>query len=187
MRKIKFQVMISLDGYFEGPDRDISWHTFDTELQQHSIDMLTPVDTMLYGRVIYELMEDYWPKAETLPEVTPGDHQVARLMNRPRKIVYSKTLTKLDNPNASLRNEVDPDEIRTMKQEIGGDIGVGGSMLAAELARHGLIDEFHIIVAPVFIGKGRTLFDTLHAPLNLRLVNMRRFQNGNVELTYLPG
>lgn len=189
MRKIRYQVGLSLDGYFEGPDSDISWHRVDEEFNQYALDMLRGLDTMLFGRVTYELMVGYWPKVEagSLPVDIPSDNEVAKMMNRTKMIVYSKTLKSLDNPMATLRHEVDAEEIRAMKQQPGLDISVGSSILASQLAHLGLIDEYHIVVMPVFLGKGRSLFDTLPASLNLKLVSTRTFRNGNVELVYHPG
>ncbi len=102
------------------------------------------------------------------------------------KIVYSRTLQHAEW-NATIRREVDPEELRQLKQQPGGDMVVGGANLAATFARYGLIDEYRIYVQPVVLGAGHPLFPPSEARLPLRLVDTRRFGNGVVLLHYARG
>jgi dihydrofolate reductase len=129
--------MVSLDGYFEGPNHDLSWHNVDEEFNQFAINQLHDTGMMLFGRRTYQLMEGYWPKVEEDPKTTPDDVQVASLMNNTPKMVISRTLNEVkEGPNwknVTLRNKLDADEIKELKQQPGKDIWAGGSELATSL------------------------------------------------------
>lgn len=125
MRKIIASEMVSLDGYFEGPNREIDWHNVDEEFNQYAISILNTVDTILFGRVTYQLFESYWPAAATNPSTSKSDLEIAHQINNKTKIVFSKTLEKVEWKNAKLVKEVIPEEIAKMKQQPGkghGDI-----------------------------------------------------------------
>lgn len=184
MRKVLYQVMVSLDGYFEGPDHDISWHTVDEEFNEHAIAMLNRVDTQLFGRVAYQLFEQYWPTAGDVPERLAGDHEIARLINQKEKVVFSKTLKEVGWNKARLEKNLTPELIQNLKQQPGRDISITGSILAGELAKLGLIDEYNVIISPVVLGKGRPFFEGMHPRLTMRLEGARTFRNGNVVLSY---
>jgi dihydrofolate reductase len=183
-RKIIFQMMVSLDGFFEGANKDISWHRVDEEFNEFAIDWLKSLDVLIFGRVTYELMAGYWPTAKV---INKGDDIVAERMNNLQKIVFSKTLQKVEWTNSTLVKEFVPEEILKLKQQPGKDIAVGGSDLASSFIKHNLIDEFRIIVAPVVIGKGKRLFEGLNEKLDMKLIRTRTFKSGNVLLCYEPG
>lgn len=184
-------MLTSLDGYFEGPEHDLSWHKVDKEFNDFAIEQTKGMGLMLYGRRTYQLMESFWPKAVNEPDISKEDLIVADLMNNTPKIVFSKTLEKVEEQenwkNVQLRREVDVEEIKRLKQEEGGDIAVyGSSNLCVTLIEKRLIDEFRILVNPVVIGKGTPLFQGLKQKLDLKLMNSQTFQNGNVLLVYHP-
>ena len=180
--------MISLDGYFEGPNHDISWHNVDHEFNEYAIEMLREIGTMLYGRRTYQLMEEYWPKAEVDPKTAVDDRVVAKLMNETPKIAFSRSLKEVKEQehwkNVQLRHSIDPDEIRKLKEQPGKDIWVGGSELATEFIKLGLVDEIRLSINPVVIGKGTPLFQGLNKLLELKLTRTRPFKSGNVLLYY---
>lgn len=180
----------SIDGFFEGPNHDLSWHNVDDEFNQFAIDQLTRTDLFLWGRRTYQLMESYWPKATRDPTMSPYDLEVARLMNNTQKFVFSKTLEDVSETenwrNVKLIREFDPEMIRRLKEEPGKEIGVGGSNLALSLIKAGLIEELRIMVVPVVLAKGSTLFQGMEAKLNLQLTRTRRFTSGNLLLCYRP-
>jgi dihydrofolate reductase len=183
MRKIIFHLGMSLDGFFEGPDADISWHRVDEELHSFFNRMLATSGAFLEGRVTYELMEAYWPTADQEPDAGPAEIEFAQIWRTVPKVVYSRTL-EAAGPNATLFRDVVPDEVRALKDQPGGDMVVGGPDLAATFQEHGLIDEYRVFVNPVILGKGRRMFGPSDTPTDLRLVETRAFGNGVVMLRY---
>ena len=119
---------ISLDGFFEGPDADISWHRVDAELHQYMNDVLRPAAAFLEGRVTYQLMEDYWPNADAAPDSTPVEAEFAGVWRDTPKVVYSRTLESV-GPNATLVRDVVPDEVRALAARSDGELVVGGAVL----------------------------------------------------------
>ncbi|HEY7992886.1 MAG TPA: dihydrofolate reductase family protein [Candidatus Eremiobacteraceae bacterium] len=191
MRKAVVFMTLSLDGFFEGPDHDISWHNVDEEFTRFVIEQMRKVDLILFGRRSYELMESFWPGVEDNPDETTGDHEIARLMNHSKKIVYSTTLEKVHErknwEHVSLLRSVDPAEVKRWKEEPGGEIWVGGSSLATAFVDARLIDEFRFVINPAVLGNGTRIFSGLGRKLDLTLVDSRTFTSGNVQLTYRPG
>src|SRR4051794_12763542 len=151
MRKIVVQMMLSLDGYFEGPDRDLSWHLVDEELHAHFNEQLATMSAFVEGRVTYELMEAVWPTADHNPDNPPTMREFAGIWRAVPKIVFSRTLQDV-GPNASLRAEVDPDEIRALKQQPGGDMTLGGGDLGGTFRPPGLVGEIRVLLYPDRIG-----------------------------------
>lgn len=183
MRKVIFQMMVTLDGYFEGTGREIDWHNVDAEFNDYAIDLLNNVDTLLFGRVTYQLMASYWPT----PAAKMDDPIVAEKMNNLSKIVFSKTLDKVHWNNTRLVKENIAEEISNLKQQPGKDLAIfGSSDLALTFIQYGLIDEFRIFVNPVVLGDGKPLFKGLRDRLNLKLLRTRAFRSGNVLLCYEP-
>jgi dihydrofolate reductase len=184
MRKMSVFNMITLDGFFEGLNHDISWHNVDDEFNDLSIPQLQAVDTIVFGRVTYEMMASYWPTEGALQD----DPVVARLMTTTPKLVFSNTLKKVEWQNTRLVNGDAAAEIIKLKQLPGKNMIIFGSgKLTASLTNAGLIDEFRIIVAPVILGNGTSLFKGVDHLSKLELVSSRTFGNGNVLLTYRPG
>lgn len=190
MRKIYLFMMLSLDGYFEGANHDLSWHNVDDEFNRFAVEMMRDADLFLFGRRTYQVMERAWPQFAKDPKISKENAEIARRMNTTKKIVFSKTLDKVhetaDWKNVKLVHDFDPDAIRRLKEEPGKEIWVGGSDLALSFIREGLIDEFRFMVAPVVIGKGTPIFKGLGSKLNLELVRSREFMSGNVLLCYKP-
>jgi dihydrofolate reductase len=183
VRKIVVQMMLSLDGFSEGPDADLSWHRVDDELHAHFNEHLATMSAFVEGRVTYELMEAVWPTADQDPQYPPVMQEFAGIWRAVPKIVFSRTLRQV-GPNAMLRAEVDPDEIRALKQQPGGDMTLGGVDLVETFRRLDLVDEYRLYVNPVVVGRGRRLFETADDQLDLELVETRRFGNGVVLLRY---
>lgn len=182
--------MVSLDGFMEGPSHDLSWHNVDKEFNEFAADQMEEPCMLLFGRKTYELMRDFWPAYKP---VDPENKIVREKMDTMPKIVFSKTLEKVsedDNwKNVRLMHEVDPGEIKKLKQSGGDDkyIAVFGSNnLCVTLLELGLLDELRIMVNPVVIGKGTLLFKGIKDKLNLKLIKTRVFKNGNILLCYQP-
>ncbi|MGO4805143.1 dihydrofolate reductase family protein [Arthrobacter sp. 2MCAF15] len=185
MRKIVMVMQVSLDGFFEGPDRDISWHMVDEELHRHMNEKLAPMGAFLEGRVTYELMEGYWPTADEDPDISPVMADFARIWRDMPKFVYSRTLTTA-GPNATVVREVVPEEVLALKSQPGGDMAVGGAELGDTFRRLGLIDEYWVYVQPVLIGRGRPMFKDADSRAQLRLLETHTFGNGVTLLRYAP-
>ncbi len=183
MRRIVAHVSVSLDGYFEGPDSDITWHLVDEELHQHMNDELRTRGAFLEGRRTYELMEAFWPTADHDPANAGAMAEFAGIWRDVPKIVYSRTLTSV-GPNATLVRDVDAAEVGALQDEPGGDLVVGGADLVAEFRRLDLVDEYRLYVHPVLVGRGRQFFGPAHAPTSLRLIETRTLGNGVVMLRH---
>jgi dihydrofolate reductase len=179
MSRIVLVTSISVDGYMEGRDRDISWHRVDQELHSHFNEMLGAAEAFLEGRVTYELMESVWPTADSDPASGPAEVEFAGIWRRTPKIVYSRTLERAGE-NATIVRQVDPEEVRALKARSRGDLVIGGANLAAEFHRLDLVDEFRIYVHPVLVGDGTPSFARAAALRPLRLVETRTFGNGVV-------
>ncbi|TLM72797.1 dihydrofolate reductase family protein [Pseudarthrobacter sp. NamB4] len=183
MRKIILQNAVSLDGFFEGPGRDISWHRVDEELHQHMNDELSAMGGFIAGRVTHELMAEYWPAADRNPESSPAEAVFARIWRGMPKYVFSRTLTEAPW-NTTVIADVVPEHIGELKAQAGGDLVMSGADLAGTFMRHGLIDEFRIYVQPVVIGQGPRVFQSPDFTADLHLVENRSFGNGVVLLRY---
>jgi dihydrofolate reductase len=183
MRKVFLFMMVTLDGFFEGPDHEIDWHNVDEEFNEFAIGQLNEVDALLFGRVTYQGMASYWPT----PFAKENDPIIADKMNTIPKIVFSKTLDKVEWNNSRLVKENIAEEVSQLKQQQGRDLAIFGSAnLAVSLLQMGFIDELRIMVNPVVLGNGKPLFTGIHDRLNLKLIKTRTFRSGNVLLYYQP-
>jgi dihydrofolate reductase len=178
---------ITLDGYFCSPTGDFSFFGpsyQDQEFHAFAEENICAADALLFGRVTYDLMVSYWPK----PDPIKNDPIVAGRLNNLPKFVLSRTLASSSWNNTHILKGDIASEVRKLKNEAPGKrISILGSgNVVAQLAAHGLINEYEIVLNPVAIGAGRTLFDGLSQPVNLRLSNSRTFRNGNILLRYHP-
>ena len=183
-RRVLFFMMVSANGFYERARWEIDWHITDAEFNDFAIAQLDSADTLLFGRVTYEGMASYWPT----PEAVADDPEVARRMNALRKLVFSRTLDRAEWNNTRVVSGDAAVAIGEMKREPGKDmILMGSGDLAVALADRDLIDEYRLMVAPVALGHGKPVLDGLAHDLRLRLVDVRRFANGNVLLSYRSG
>jgi dihydrofolate reductase len=183
MRRLTVFNLVTLDGYFAGKGGDISWHNVDEEFQELANAASNSGDTLLFGRVTYELMVSFWPT----PEAMRTDPVVAAGMNKSEKIVFSRTLDKADWNNTRLVKDDMIAEVRKLKQGSGKDLTVLGSgSIVSQLAQEGLIDEYTILLNPVVIGQGKTMFEGITDKIALKLISIRTFGNGNILLRYIP-
>ncbi|MHB8193006.1 MAG: dihydrofolate reductase family protein [Bellilinea sp.] len=181
MRKIIQFNMMTLDGFFEGPNQDINWHNVDDEFNEFAIEQLESTDALIFGRATYELMAGYWPT----PEAIATDPVVAGWMNKLPKFVFSKTLPKTEWHNTTLIKGDAAPELNILKQQPGKDLFIFGSAdLSETFFRYGLIDEIRVMVNPLILGGGTTLFKPRRQKIPLILLKVKTFQNGNVLLFY---
>ncbi len=175
---------MSLDGFIEGPHKELDWSIADAELHDYYAQELSEADLIIFGRVTYQLMADYWPTAGSDPHTSPSERRFANALNPMRKIVYSKTLKHVDW-NTQLMHEFDPLQIQALKEEEGRPILIGGgASMATAFIEHGLVDEYRLMIHPVAIGKGKALFGGITKPLNLEFVSSQRLSSGAVALQY---
>ncbi len=172
---------VSLDGFMEGPERQIDWHLVDDELHTHFNDELRTMGAFMNGRVAYELMAGFWPTADEDPASSKPVAEYAEIWREMPKYVFSRTL-ETAGWNTTIVREVEPERILALKTEPGGDLALGGAELAATFMRHDLIDEYRVYIHPVLIGRGKPLFQDTE--LDLRLMETRTFGNGVVLLHY---
>jgi len=183
MRKVTLFVSVSLDGFFEGPNKDIGWSVIDEEFRAHVNDVLKAAGGFLSGRVAYELMAGYWPTADALPASSPRVKEFAGIWRDMPKVVYSRTLTSA-GWNTTIAREVVREGVEALKALARGFLVVGGGDLGAEFMRQDLIDEYRIYVHPIQIGEGKRLFPPSKEKVLLRLAETRTFGNGVVLLRY---
>ena len=157
MRKVILFVQVSLDGFFEGPKKEIDWHMVDDELHAHVLEELKAMGAFLSGRVTYELMAGFWPTADADPGSTPFVKEFAPIWRDMPKVVYSKTLTSA-GWNTTIARDVVRGEVEELKLRARGDLVVGGGDLGAAFMGQDLIDEYRIYVHPIQIGEGKRLF-----------------------------
>jgi dihydrofolate reductase len=169
---------VSIDGYFTDSTSDMSWaHSQDSEWTQFMASNARGEAEFVFGRKTYEMMARFWPTKEAAQAMP----DVARAMNRTRKTVFSRTLKSADWENSRLATGDLVGDIRKMKSEAGpGLLIMGSGEIVAQLTQAGLIDAYQIVVVPIVLGSGRTLFEGVTGKPRLKLTQTRAFSNGNV-------
>ncbi|MFN8582257.1 MAG: dihydrofolate reductase family protein [Gemmatimonadaceae bacterium] len=184
MRKLHVFNNVSLDGFFTDRHNDMSWaHRQDPEWNAFVSGNASGAGELLFGRVTYEQMAAFWPTpqaAQIMPAVAAG-------MNAMRKSVFSRTLRTVTWQNTTLLTGDLIAEATRLKSQPGPDLVILGSgSIVSQLTQARLIDGYQVVVQPIVLGQGRTMFDTVTDRLNLRLTQSRPFSNGNVVLWYEP-
>jgi dihydrofolate reductase len=184
MRRLSVFNHVTLDGYFTGTNGDFSWAHRDQNDQEWNDFVAGNASgggTLLLGRITYELMASYWPT----PMALQNDRVVAEHINNLRKVVFSRTLDQVSWSNTKLVKGDLVEEVRKMKEEPGeGIVILGSGTLVSQLSQAGLIDAYQIVINPIALGRGRTLFEGIAERLSLKLIQSRTFGNGNVLLDY---
>jgi dihydrofolate reductase len=174
---------MTVDGFFEGPNKEIDWHNVDSEFNDFAVEQLSNASCLIFGRLTYELMAGYWPT----PTALSDDPVVAAKMNSIAKIVFTRTLHKTEWNNTRLVKGNIEQEVKKLKQENDKDIFIFGSAnLASAFKKLDLIDEYRIIINPIILGRGNPLFRLADEPLKLKLIRTKSFISGNVLLYYEP-
>jgi len=184
MRKLIVFNFVTLNGFFKGPNGDISWSMHgDPEDAAYAAESLQSDGILLFGRITYEMMASYWPTREAMK----NDPVVAKGMNQSEKIVFSKTLKKADWNNTKLITDNIIEETKKLKKQSAKDLAILGSgSIVTQFAEHSLVDEFQFMVNPIALSDGGTIFKGISGQLNLKLTNSRVFKNGKVLLCYQP-
>jgi len=186
MRKLVVFNSVTLDGYFTDSNGDMSWaHSGNDDAEWNAFVAVNASGggQLLLGRITYDLMASYWPT----PNAIKANPAVAEGMNSMPKVVFSRKLEKASWNNTKVVKGDIASEVRTMKKEPGKDMVILGSgSIVSQLAHEGVIDEYQMVLTPVVLGKGRTMFEATKKKLNLKLKNTRTFRNGKVVLSYEP-
>jgi dihydrofolate reductase len=185
MRRLIAFEHLSLDGYFVDQNGEMTWakHDHDAEFNAFTTENAMGGGVLLFGRVTYDLMASFWPT----PLAAQSNPIVVERMNSLRKFVFSTTLEKVSWNNTTLLKGDLTTEVRKLKQQPGPNIVIMGSgSIVAQLADAGLIDEYQIVLNPLVVGNGRTLFEGVKNKLPMKLAKSRAFGNGNVVLFYEP-
>ena len=177
MRRLIVSNVMSLDGFFESKDKKLDWFIVDEEFLAYAREMLRSVDTIIFGRATYEHMAAYWPSA-------PRD-EIADAMNSLPKIVFSRTLDKAEWNNSRLVKRDAAEEMAKLKQQPGKDMVIlGSAMLASALLQAGLIDEYRVILTPILLGAGNSMFEGIQDRIRLKLEKTKLLSSGVVVLYY---
>jgi dihydrofolate reductase len=183
VRKVISFMVVTLDGYYEGPDGEFDWPNVDDEFNEFAISQIDDIDTLLFGRATYDGMASYWPT----PAAVEDDPVVADRMNTIPKIVFSRTLERADWQNTRLVKDGAAESIAELKQRPGKALAFFGSpTLTASLIEQGLVDELRVMVHPILLGGGKPLFAALTRRVPVELLRTTVFHSGNVLLVYRP-
>jgi dihydrofolate reductase len=185
MRKLVLIVHTSLDGFVAGPNGELDGFDSGEENLEFVCGLTEGADACLFGRVSYQMLENYWPTARNHPQATNGEIRYSNWYNSARRYVVSTTLADLPVINTTVIATNIVNEIVRIKEQPGRDILIFGSPSVAQLLmKQNLIDDYWIFVNPVLFGKGIPLFRTLSDRIKLRLVSAKKLTNGEVALHY---
>lgn len=189
MAKILVFNSVTLDGYFTDANNDMSWahkDPHDTEWNEfvsgNASGGASGGGAMLLGRITYDQMAGFWPTPQAM-EMMP---EVAKAMNDMTKIVFSRSMKKAEWSNTKLMKGDLAAEVRKLKKGDQDMVVLGSGTIVSQLTQARLVDEYQLVVNPIILGKGRTMFEGVKARVDLKPTNTRNFKNGNVVLTYVP-
>lgn len=181
MGKLIAGINMTLDGFCD--------HTAgiaDEETHEHYSEVLRNADTIIWGRITYQLMESFWPSVVANPTGDKSIDEFAVVADNINKIVYSRTLDHVNWKNTTLKNELVKEEIIDLKQQAGKDILVGSPSLIVAFGELGLVDEYQLAIHPVVLGSGLPLFKNVKDKIDLSLVKTKTFRSGVIALYYEP-
>jgi dihydrofolate reductase len=182
MAKLIYAALTSLDGFIADQAGKFDWAVPDEEVHAFINDLERRVGTYLYGRRMYETMAA-WETPEIIPDRTPAILDFATIWQAADKVVYSRTLAAVHTARTRLERVFDSAAIRRLKAQSPRDIAVGGPALAAHAIRAGLVDEYHLFLAPIVVGGGNAFFPA-KVRVTLELLDQRSFANGMVHVRY---
>ncbi len=164
--------MMTLDGFFEGPKQQLDWHNVDEEFHKFASRQLSSVDTLLFGRITYQMMASFWPAA------VDSDTLIAGKMNSLPKLVFSRTLEKVEWNNSKLIKWNTAEEVSKLKNQPGKDIALlGSAAVLSTLMEADLIDEHRIMINPIVLGAGNPLFKKMERKHKLKLLRTKTFRS----------
>ena len=183
MRPLRYSINVTLDGCCDHrviiPDEELQ------ELHRHHTENIARADALLFGRVIYEMMESAWRRSAPAEERPDWMEPFARTIDAKKKYVVSRTLERVDWNAELVRGDL-AKAVQELKRQPGEGLLTGGLTLAKALTELGLIDEYEFVVQPRLVGHGPTLFEGLSKPIDLKLVSRLEFRSGAVAMRYQP-
>jgi dihydrofolate reductase len=183
LRKVIYAMSVSLDGFIEAVDGDISWSFHDEELHRHFNEQEETIGVFLYGRRMYTGMAAFWPTADENPAAPEQEKEYARIWRSKPKIVFSNTLERVEWNSRLVRGNI-AEEVARLKEQPGKDMSVSGAGIAATFMQLGLIDEYRLYIHPVILGSGKPMFQQQPGRINIKLVEQHKFESGVVLLRY---
>ncbi len=185
MGKLISFMHLSLDGFVAGPKGEMDWIKVDEEIFDYVGKRISESDTALYGRVTYQMMENYWPGAGDKPGASRHDIEHSKWYSKVYKVVLSKTMKGNSLPDTKIISDNIQREINEVKQQTAKDILLFGSPTATHsLIEANLIDGYWLFVNPVILGQGIPLFTGIKDKIKLKLLNTHQFTSGVTELGY---
>ena len=185
MRKIIWNMHVSLDGFVAGLNDDINWIYLNDAIFEDGHAVIKMADTALYGRKTFEIMKSYWPTAANNPNATKHDLDHANWVNPALKVVVAKSLKEPGWQNTRMIRENVPEEVAGLKKQPGKNIMLFASpTLGSTLMNHDLIDEYWFNVSPIVLGRGKPLFQDIKSTRRLKLIGSKTYENGVVNLHY---
>ncbi len=181
MRRVVAAINMTIDG-----NGDHTAGIADEELHRHYTELLRNAGTLLYGRITYQLMENYWPALVRVPSGNTANDEFAVAIDNIPKLVFSHTLKSVEWESASLAKKDLKEEVLELKQQPGKDILVGSRSLIISLLNLDLVDEFQLTVHPVIAGPGLPLFEDVKDRIVLKLTNTKKFSGGSLTFYYAP-
>jgi dihydrofolate reductase len=181
MRKLIAAINLTLDGFCDHTATDA-----DDEILQHYNELLLDADTLVYGRITYQLMESYWPTIIKDPTGNKPTDEFAVLIDNISKVVFSRTLKNVNWKNVTLAKGSIKEEVLKLKQQTGKNIIAGSPGLIVTLMQLDLIDEYQLCVWPIILGNGLRLFKNINDRINLKLIKTKTFGSGPITLYYEP-
>jgi dihydrofolate reductase len=176
-------IVTSLDGFYEGQNGELDWPIVGEEFNDFAVRQLDEADTLGFGRTTYEHMAAYWPTEQA----QANDPAITSRMNEKEKLVFSRTLTHASWSGTTVVRGEATERLLKMDAAAGKDLLVIGSAhLTANFAQAGVLDELRVMVCPIVLGRGRSLFEDLKERVSLTLLRVKQFDSGNVLLTYRP-
>ena len=186
MRKVISFMHISLDGFVAGPNGEMDWIKVDEEIFDHVGKRISETDSALYGRVTYEMMQNYWPEAGNEPTASRHDIEHSKWYSNVHKVVLSKTLKDAGLPNTKIISDNLLERVNEIKQQGGSEILLFGSPTATHsLIQLNLIDGYWLFVNPIILGQGIPLFVDIKDKIKLKLLTTKQFTSGVTELNYI--
>jgi len=185
MRKLKLQVQISVDGFIAGTNGELDWATteWSKDIENYVDEITKPVDTILLGRNLAMGFIPHW--ASVAQDTSHPAHEAGIIFDRLPKIVFSKTLTESNWGNTVIENGALAERVKALKTQPGGDlIAYGGGQFVSSLIKEKLVDEFHLFINPVILGKGMPIFREIEAMQQIKLISAKHFQCGIIVLVY---
>lgn len=185
MNKLISTHWISLDGFIAGPMGEMDWIRGDDQLSNYEIGLVNSASSLLLGKGTYQDFAQYWPTIPTNPNAAAWEKTYAERINVLHKVVISHNLQAAKWQTSELWRELDAAKVNEFKARAGGDIlTYGSATIVQQLTNLGLVDEYHWLIHPIVLGKGRRLLDNLDRRFDIELVDSERFDSGVMKLIY---